>query len=73
MSIRLVVAFVALLGIGSIAATAIGTPSTVPAQVNAAVGSAAMRGPGVRDPSVPDAGQVLPADDGRQEASIATF
>ena len=72
-SIRLVFAFVALIGIGSVAATAIDTPSTVPAPVNAAVGSAPTREPSVRDPSVPDAGQTLPADDRQQETSVATF
>lgn len=67
-SIRLVFAIVAVIGIGSLATTAIDTPTIVPAMVHAAVGSAPMR-----DPSVPEAGQVLPANDRQQEESVPTF
>ncbi len=67
-SIHRVFAIVAVIGIASLAATAIDTPSISPAMVNAVVVPEPMR-----DPSVPDAGQVLPADDRQQEESIPTF
>ena len=68
MSIRLVVAIVAVIGIGYLVAAAIDTPTTVPAVVNAAVVPAPMR-----DPSVPQASQVIRADERQHEESISTF
>ncbi|MEO8310007.1 MAG: hypothetical protein ABI520_02450 [Caldimonas sp.] len=67
-SMRLTVAIVAVVGMASLAATALDTPAIVPAKVHSAVGSAP-----VRDPSVPEASLVLPADDRQQETSIPTF
>ncbi len=68
LSIRLVVAIVAVIGIGYLVAAVADTPATAPAVVNAAVFPAPMR-----DPSVPEVGQVFPADDRQHEASIPTF
>jgi len=64
----LLVAIVAIVVIGALAAKSIDTPSSVPVTANAPVGL-----PSVRDPSVPEAGAVLPADDQQQEVSVPTF
>lgn len=67
LSIGLVLAFVALLGLGYSVTHRTETSATAAEHVNAAV----LLEP-TRDPSVPEAKRVLPADDQHQEA-IPTF
>jgi hypothetical protein len=63
-----IVAIVAMIAIGALAARSTDTPSSAPAAAKAPVGL-----PSMRDPSVPEAGAALSADDPQQEVPIPTF
>ena len=71
MHLRLGFAIVAVTAIGLLAAASIDTPSGVP--VKALVANAAFDSAPMRDPSVPEAGQVLSPEDRQREAWTPTF
>jgi hypothetical protein len=63
-----IVTIVTMIAIGALAARSTDTPSSAPAIAKAPAGL-----PSMRDPSVPEAGAALPADDQQQEVSVPTF